>query len=166
MRPGPGWKKESTIKKPLTYIENSIGMGSFCDGSIIFFRSDYLVTDLVTIIIHRKRSFSLLQAVLSERRRGEQDLDRVTQRRKKTWTYSKLAGVQGHPVWKCVASKQSYHYCTTPSIVLQEQTVHTGIHSPVSYTSLKKNWKIFEKGLSYTYNVSRICIVYACSIAR
>ena len=31
-------------------------MGSFCDGSIFFFRSDYLVTDLVTIIIHRKRS--------------------------------------------------------------------------------------------------------------
>ena len=49
-------KKELTIKKPPSYIENSIGMGSFCDGSIIFFRSDYLVTDLVTIIIHRKRS--------------------------------------------------------------------------------------------------------------
>ena len=166
MRPGPGWKKESTIKKPPSYIENSIGMGSFCDGSIIFFSIRLFSNRPSNHNNTQEEKFSLLQAVFSERRRGEQDLDRVTQRRKKTWTYSKLAGVQGHPVWKCVASKQSYHYCTTPSIVLQEQTVHTGIHSPVSYTSLKKNWKIFEKGLSYTYNVSRICIVYACSIAR
>ena len=49
-------KRNQQLKSPLSYIENSIGMGSFCDGSIIFFRSDYLVTDLVTIIIHRKRS--------------------------------------------------------------------------------------------------------------
>ena len=37
MSPGPGWKKESTIKKSPIYVENSIGMGSFCDDRIIFF---------------------------------------------------------------------------------------------------------------------------------
>ena len=60
-------------------------MNSFCDDSIFFFRSDYLVTDLVTIIIHRKRSL-VFNKQSSQRDVVEQD--RVTQREKKTWSYS------------------------------------------------------------------------------
>ena len=56
------------------------------DLSIYFFQSDYLVTaELVTIIIQRKRSL-VFNKQSSQRDVVEQD--RVTQREKKTWSYS------------------------------------------------------------------------------
>ena len=142
-------------------------MNSFCDDSIFFFQSDYLVTDLVTIIIHRKRSLVFYKQ--SSQRDVEESTGLLQSDSKEKKKHGHIQSLPEYRVTRyesVLLQKQSYHYCiTTTSIVLQEQTVHTGIYSPVSYTSLKKNWKIFEKGLSYTYNVSRICIVYACSIA-
>ena len=58
-------------------------MGSFCDGSIIFFSIRLFSNRPSNHNNTQEEKFSLLQAVFSERRRGEQDFYRVTQKRKK-----------------------------------------------------------------------------------
>ena len=140
-------------------------MGSFCDGSIIFFSIRLFSNRPSNHNNTQEEKFSLLQAVFSERRRGEQDLGQSDSKEKKNMDIFKACRSTGSPGMKvcCFKAILPLLYYSQYSATRTDSTHRYSFTSQLYFTQEKL--ENFEKGLSYTYNVSRICIVYACSIA-